>query len=389
MTGIGNYCFRLLQTLVASNDDLIVWGFTGLSWRKLEADLFQRLEIAHQKQFSEYDSSSWTSNSTASAKLAIREKLQNTEVARRLYRTVRARCFNRRLPKTPFFLFHAFRYLPPAALPVPILPVVYDLSFERYPGFHPLDRRRQLAGLAKAISNAPLVQTISEFSKAEIVELYGCPIDKIIVAPPAPAEIFEPLGAQITCAGLSSLDLHYKQYFLAVGTLEPRKNLRTLIAAYSNLSAAHRAHFPLIIVGNAGWGDLALPPESARLIQRGELRFLNRIKDVQLRHLYEGANALLFPSIYEGFGMPIIEALACGTRVAHSKDSSMDEITNGLAIRAPALDCAAWTEIMRSFADDPEGSWSKAEERIARARQYTWRNSAEIVREAYVRIMTG
>lgn len=379
MTGIGNYCFHLLRELVNS-DAFDIWGFTGFSWQKLEPNLFRALEIAHRKQMG------WDRpGSGALAKSAIRSTLQNTHVARQLYRTIRAHRFRRLAANSPFSLFHAFRYLPPAEISVPLLPVVYDLSFERYPSFHPQDRRKQLNRLPEAISTAPLVQTISAFSKTEIVTLYGYPADKIFVAPPAPAEIFTRLGPEITSSSLSQLSLQYKRFFLSVGTLEPRKNFRILIAAYSNLPASQRANFPLVIVGNAGWGELALPSETTRLVQAGELRFLSQTPDPLLRHLYEGAAALIFPSIYEGFGMPVVEALACGSRVAHSSDSAMDEITQGLAIRVAALDIDGWTEALRYFIANPEETEVNARRRIARANNFTWETSAQLVREAYLK----
>lgn len=381
MTGIGNYCFHLLRRLLAL-EELDVWGFTGLSWQKLDPELFAALEIAHRKSRAPTERLSSRARATA----ATRSMLQNTEIARQLYRTIRAQRFRRLAPNASLSLFHAFRYLPPAELTAPVLPVVYDLSFERYAYFHPADRRRQLSGLPEIISSAQLVQTISEFSKREIVSLYGYPPDKVFVAPPAPAEIFAPLGRVVTSSGLSSQSLQYKRYFLSVGTLEPRKNLRTLIKAYSNLPPSQRSRFPLVIVGNPGWGELALPPETDHLVQRTELRFLSQTPDPLLRHLYEGATALVFPSIYEGFGMPVVEALACGTRVAHSCDSAMDEVTQGMAIRVPALDVDGWTEALRYYMANPEETSFEAKERIARAQQFSWEASATSVRDAYRQI---
>src|SRR5258708_35385967 len=121
-----------------------------------------------------------------------------------------------------------------------------------------------------------------------------------MVAPPAAAGIFRPLGAEATSADLIPLKLSYKNFLLAVGTLEPRKNLRTLISAYSELPPATRSRFPLVIVGNPGWGKLNLPPNTNRLITDGSVRFLGSVSDTRLRTRYEGAVGRLFPSLYAG-----------------------------------------------------------------------------------------
>ena len=116
----------------------------------------------------------------------------------------------------------------------------------------------------------------------------------------------------------------------------------------------------------------------------GTLRFLGAVSDVQLRSLYEGAIALVFPSIYEGFGMPAVEALACGTQVAHSLNTSMEAITDGVAtLRAPATDVMAWRRILQELIGDLQRIFDERDARIARARQFCWQRSAAIVRGAY------
>ena len=271
------------------------------------------------------------------------------DVVRSGYRHLRTARFAASRPPSELDLFHAFKYLPVAELAVPTLPVVYDLSFVRYPEAHPHQRLRDLEALPAVIERSSLVHTISEFSKSEIVSVFGTSPDKIFIAPPAASSIFQPLGDGATRIEIAKFDLSLHGYLLTVGTLEPRKNLKTLISAYAQLTSAERTRAPLVVVGNAGWGDLDLPRETESLKSDGTLRFLGAVSDVQLRSLYEGAIALVFPSIYEGFGMPAVEALACGTQVAHSLNTSMEAITDGVAtLRAPATDVMAWRRIYRN-----------------------------------------
>jgi alpha-1,3-rhamnosyl/mannosyltransferase len=318
------------------------------------------------------------------ASTGLRSQVAKIELARKAYRLYRSRLLRQAYRSRALTLFHAFNYLPVAPTCVPTLPVVYDLSFVRFPETHPEERLRWLDGLGEAIARAPLIHTISEFSRTEIADHYGYPRDRILVAYPAANPLFRPLGEDVTRNDLQPMGLQPRRYFLAVGTLEPRKNLRTLIAAYADLPRQTRQQFPLVIAGRTGWGNVDLPPQTSNLEREGTLRFPGAVTDQQLRTLYEGARSLLFPSFYEGFGMPVVEALACGTPVIHSRDTSMDEITDNLATGIPALDVAAWTEAMRAAAEP--GAADREDMRqlcLAQAQKFNWMQSAKIVRQAY------
>ncbi len=382
MTGIGNYCFHLVKALVEQKAALDFYEFSHMVCREFRQDDLARIELLQGKN-ADSEKLSLRASVTRKASLALREKLAQAPTARRLYREFQAIRFRNIHRSMSLDVFHAFRYVPFADLEVPVLPVVYDLSFVRHPEAHPKDRLRQLEKLPKVIERAPLVHTISEFSKAEIVDVYGCPPDKVIVAPPAAGRIFRPQGRTATEAAIARFGIGYKAYFLAVGTLEPRKNLRTLISAYVQLSPAERSRVPLAIVGNSGWGQLQLPPETTGLVSEGNLLFLGSVSDTELRALYEGATALLFPSIYEGFGMPVVEALACGTEVVHGERTCMDEITRGKAVTVAATDVHAWTTAMQCLLDRPSVDDRGSVERIALASAFSWSASAETVADAY------
>lgn len=378
-TGIANYTIHLVDALLRRDARRRYVGFFGLTSAGLDADsMAPYVGGAEEGQAAVRRVGLFGS---AKARLA-REPL-----ARAAYRALERALFAGELSRWPVALFHAFRFRPAADPGVPVLPVVHDVSTFRHPQWHPPERVRWLAGLGEALSNAPLVQTISEFSKAEIVDLFGIAPERIFVAPPAAAPVFAFRGEAASQADLAALGLTYGDYFLSVGTLEPRKNLRTLIAAYQQLGAGERARHPLVVVGAAGWGRLDLPRGTEALLAEGALRFPKHVGDAALRGLYEGARLVLLPSHYEGFGMPAVEAFACGAAVAHSADTAIDEVTGGLARRIAATDVDQWTLVLREAAADVVSDAAARAARIARARCFDWEVSARSVLAAYDRLV--
>ena len=390
MTGIANYTFHMIRSALELSPDLKFSGFRQLNWRAV--DLVALEQIAARQNTYEAGNrprSYWRgARSVASASLLYAGRRAGLGPARTLYRTLRQARFASSVQAQSLDLFHAFNFRPLVTPGVPVLPVIYDLSTFRHPEFHPGDRVRWLSPLRDILCRAPRVQTISGFSRQEIAELFGYPLDKIFVAPPAAAAQFMPIGEAATQRDLDVLDLRYGNFFLAVGTLEPRKNLRTLIAAYAQLPFAARAQFPLVVAGGAGWGELKLPTQTEALVAEGALRFVQHVSSAQLRSLYEGARLLLMPSLYEGFGMPVVEALACGTPVAHSADTAMDEISGNLGNRVTALDVDGWTDVLNEALDSGEhADLAHRKARIAQARQFDWRQSAVLMIDAYRQIL--
>ncbi len=384
MTGIGNYSFNLLKALIDACPELEYRGFGRVGWSRFDASTIRAIEQRQNKGETAIEP-----GVRQRLVAAARPYASRSPSARALYRAMHTTAFARTVGRESLDLFHALNFIPPADPGVVTLPIVYDLSFVRYPETHPGERLDWLSRLPAVIAKAPLIQTISEFSRNEIATVYGYPREQIFVAPPAPASIFRPLGIEPTRRGLATLGLAPGAYLLAVGTLEPRKNLGMLVAAYGMLSPAERTRTPLVIAGGAGWGNVGLPRQASELVQDGSLRFVGMVPDARLRDLYEGAVALLFPSLYEGFGMPVVEAMSCGTHVIHSKGTSMDEISADVGIRLPATDIGAWTDAVRQAI---EAAVTKTEpperqRRITRARAFDWAASAERVRAAYARLL--
>jgi glycosyltransferase involved in cell wall biosynthesis len=231
---------------------------------------------------------------------------------------------------------------------VPTVVTVHDLAILRYPqafpGWHRLYGK---AGLARVLRAADTVVSVSEFTKDELVSLVGVPPDRIRVVPNGVDELFTPDGPA------SEGD-----YVLAVATLEPRKNLELAV------EAARLAGVELRVVGARGWGGVDVPG------------WMGEIPDVELASLYRGARCLLYPSLYEGFGLQVLEAMASGTPVVTSRGTAMEEIAGGAAVLADPFDPES---IAAGIAEAEARRDELVPAGLARSREFTWKRSADAV----------
>lgn len=384
MTGVANYTFNIVRSALELDPEISFAGFRDLDWRKFHLADARHVSRSHDKQGESGTSGPISFGPIRSRMMDRVVRLPGSRAAAAMYRAIRRGRFAASVPGQSLDLFHAFNFRPLTDPGVPVLPVIYDLSTFRHPEFHPRDRVEWLEPLRAVVAQAPLVHTISDFSRREIADVFGYPLERIVVAPPAASVLFIPLGIEKTQPALDSLGLTYGEYFLIVGTHEPRKNIRTAILAYERLPLAARMRCPLVLAGGKGWGNLDLPAQTEKLIREGTVRFIHGAADPKLRHLYEGARLLLSPSLYEGFGMPVVEALACGTPVAHSADTSMDEISGDIGRRVAALDVDGWSEVLiGSLEGNEHADPTLRDARIARARQFDWSHSATLVLDAY------
>jgi glycosyltransferase involved in cell wall biosynthesis len=249
-------------------------------------------------------------------------------------------------------VLHCPTFRGPVRSPVPVVVTVHDLAVLRHPGtFNQWTRRYSRFAVPRVAKAARRLIAVSEFTRREIVELLGVPAERIRVIPNAVGEPFVPDGPAAS-----------GDYLLAVGTLEPRKNLAAA------QQAAQRLGIELRVVGARGWGDVQVDG------------WLGHVPDEELAGLYRGARCLVYPSLYEGFGIPVLEAMACGAAVVTSRGGATEEVADGAAVLVDPLDetdIAAGIE--RAVADrDALGRRG-----VERARAFSWRDVADATVAVY------
>lgn len=255
----------------------------------------------------------------------------------------------------------------------PSIVTVHDLSVLHYPAFHPRERVRYFERhFARSAERADIVIADSEFIRRDLLETLRLDPAKIRVVPLGVGAEFRPLPECQVRPVLERHGLAPGGYLLAVGTREPRKNLEQLIDAYLDLPREVRARHTLALVGPQGWRAEALERRIAALERDGAVRSLGYVPDEARPALYNGAAGFAYPSRYEGFGLPPLEAAACGTPVLTSCRSPMAEVLEGVAELVDPLDAAAITRGLVRILTDPDVRARACLEGPRRAAAFTW-----------------
>jgi len=279
-------------------------------------------------------------------------------------------------------LYHALAFVAPVVLTAPMVVTVFDLSFLRYPARLSAARRLYLRSLtALTCARARRVLAISQSTANDLTAHLGLPAEKIDVTPLGyDKAAFRPL--------LETDIRHFRRkqglperFWLFVGTLEPRKNLPLLLKAYARLGKADR--LPLILGGGIGW----MAQDVFAAIERLELgewvKHVGFIPTADLPFWYNCAEAFLYPSVFEGFGLPVLEAMACGAPVITTNVSSLPEVAGGAAKCLPPKDIELWTGALKDLKSD--GEWrDRARARgLERANHFSWARTAELTLNSY------
>jgi alpha-1,3-rhamnosyl/mannosyltransferase len=275
-----------------------------------------------------------------------------------------------------FDLYHEPNYLLLSER-LPAVVTVHDLSFVHYPETHPAGRVRVVnSRLPRSLSVARAIITDSFAVREEIIKHYQVPAAKVHAVHLGVSSLFQPRESAFLGPVLDGLGLQQDRYLLSVGTLEPRKNLVRVLRAFAQLPAALRGRFPLVVVGAAGWRDAPIFAELGPLERSGHVRVLGYVGDETLPALYAGARAVIYASLYEGFGLPIVEAMASGAPVLTSNIGCMKELGESAAMLVDPHDTQAITGAMLRLLEDHAEVTRLRSAGIGRARNFSWERCA-------------
>jgi len=272
----------------------------------------------------------------------------------------------------------------PLLLPTRTVFSLHDVTFERYPQLFSPDFVTKLRiTIPLAVRRAAAVVTDSEFSKRDIVRRYCVPPEKVTVAPLAADGMFRPLHDEARLEQVRTLYSTGKSFILYVGNLEPHKNLATLIKAYVRLRQAGVIRHKLVLAGRKIWFNDELFAVARASGYMSDLVFTGHVSNEDVVALYNAADLFVFPSLFEGFGLPPLEAMACGTPVISSNTSSLPEVVGDAAVTVDPLDIEALASSIAAVLDNAELRAQMSRRGLGRARTFSWETTAGIIKRVY------
>ena len=280
------------------------------------------------------------------------------------------------------------QYTAPLACPVPVVVSVHDISFLEHPEYFPWLRAVQLRTTVKrTIRQAVKVITPSEFSRRAIMRAYGMTEESIEVVPIAVSPLFRPMAHAAAADFVARRFGVHGRYIVTVGDLQPRKNQIGLIRAFERFVDANPAlPHHLVIVGQRTWFADRVEEAAKSSHAASRIHFTDFVDDNELLHLYNASDLLVFPSFYEGFGLPVLEAMACGRAVACSNSSAIPEVASAAAI---LFDPESPDDIAKAMTDVlTDGELRARMERLGqqRASSFTWERTARRTLEIYYEV---
>ncbi|HEY8203887.1 MAG TPA: glycosyltransferase family 1 protein [Pyrinomonadaceae bacterium] len=295
------------------------------------------------------------------------------------------------LRRNPVDVLHV-QYTAPPFAPCPVVATIHDLSFEHLPEtFNRRSRTQLRVTVRRTARNAAQILTLSEFSRRDIIETYKIDPERVSVTPAAAPSHF----AEVTDeTELRRIRLTYgikRDYILALGSIQPRKNLVRLINAFAALrnKRAGLTLPQLVLAGKRGW----LEAETIRAAKQSDagkdILFVGYVPETDLPALYSGALCFAYPSYFEGFGLPVVEAMLCGTPVIAGNRTSLPEVVGSAGVLVDPFDEAAIAEGLAELIENPDYRAQLRVKGFERAKTFSWKTTARLTLQAYERASSG
>jgi len=280
------------------------------------------------------------------------------------------------------------QYTAPPRTPCALVATIHDLSFEHLPETFKRRSRAQLRlTVRRTAKKAAQILTLSEFSRRDIIETYALDPERVFVTPPAAPSHFVPVTDVTELRRIRMTYGIQRDYILALGSIQPRKNLVRLIKAYESLrGVVSSEQLPqLVLAGRRGW----LEAETIRAAElseaRGDILFTGYVPDADLPAVYSGALCFAYPSYFEGFGLPILEAMQCGTPVIAGNRTSLPGVAGDAALLVDPFDQAAIGNGLVRLIKNADYRAELRVKGLDRAAAFSWKNTALLTLQAYER----
>ena len=278
-------------------------------------------------------------------------------------------------------LFHATDHLLPHLARIPSVFTLYDLTYLLTDTHSTLNRLFLTLMAPRFLRNAGAVVTISESARRDLLRHYAIDPAKVRVVYGGVNPRFRTASPAVSAETRARYGLP-EHFLLTVGTIEPRKNLSRLLEAYRIL-VDRRRQIGLVIAGRLGWRSGEFFTRLGQLGLEGRVNLLNSVPDADLPALYSMADLFVFPSLYEGFGLPPLEAMACGTPVITSNTSSLPEVVGEAGITVDPLDADALASAIEEVLTNPDLRQRLKADGVTRASRFTWQATAQATRQVY------
>ena len=295
---------------------------------------------------------------------------------------------SRELRRHPVDLLHV-QYTAPPFAPCPIVTTIHDLAFEHLPETF---NRRSWMQLRLTVRNtarrAAQIITVSEYSRQDIIKTYGIRPELITVTPEAASEDFRRVNDGNEVRLMRETYGIERDYILSLSSIQPRKNLVRLIEAYSLLRQSHpEGKLPqLVLAGKRGWLDNEIMRAAQRDELSADIRFTGYVADEHLNALYSGAVCFVYPSYFEGFGLPILEAMKCGTPVVAGNRTSIPEVSGEAALLFDPFDLHSLVEALKQILNDSEYRATLSAKGLKRANEFSWQRAARLTLAVYEKV---
>ncbi|WP_333782987.1 glycosyltransferase family 1 protein [Prodigiosinella confusarubida] len=367
LTGIGRYTWELASALMQAPQLSDLKFFAGNRF-------LSELPVVQERAGLQHGMKQW---------------VQKSYFATEVYRVLMPLLKRKALKEYGDYLYHGPNFfLPP--FPGKKIATFHDLSPFTWTECNTSQRIRFMQKeLIKTISCADALITDSDYVRQEVADYFNWPIEYIHAVPLACSADFHPRTADECLPVLNKYQLKYQQYLLYVGTIEPRKNLVALLDAYSRLSLNCRRLIPLILTGYKGWHNEDIMHRIEVAEREGWARYLGYLPARELPVLFAGARVFCFPSLYEGFGLPVLEAMASGIPVVCSDSSSLPEVIGDIGLMCKPDDVNSMTDLLAQAIEDEPWRSSSITRGLRRAGAFSWQRCTEQTIAVYEKVVNS